>query len=195
MADSGDDGYSLFSDSVDSRDDLGPDDVSEELSMEEDNSDASLDIDAMRLDYASDSDGDMDGMGWPRHGPFLARVLVRNDPHERAPLPADINSYKLSTVDPPVNRWTQLFYHALKGNAGDLFQILMEGGDVLADADSFYPTTREFPRQFSHDEAKELRLGLLHHICDPMCALPFDVGVLVLPSNHFHILTHEILQA
>lgn len=169
MADSGDDGYSLESDSGDMRDDRDLDDVSEDLSRDEDDRYASLDIDAMQLDYASDSDGDVEGLGWPRHGPFLTRVLVRNDAQERVP-PADVNSYKLLSVSPPVNRWTQLFHAALKGKAEDLKQILDDGGHILADADSFYPTTREFPRSFEGNEEQELRLGILHHVCDPKCA-------------------------
>lgn len=180
MADSGDDGYSLHSDSRDMQEDRDLDEMSEDFSRDEDDRYASLDIDAMQLDYASDSDGDLEGLGWPRHGPFLTRVLVRNNAQERVP-PADINSYKLSSLDPPVNRWTQLFHFALTGQAENLRQILAEGGDILADADSFYPTTREFPRTFEGIEETELRIGILHHVCDPQCA-PCDC--LAVPVVH-----------
>lgn len=192
MADSGDDGYSLDSDSGDMQDERDYDDVSEEFSRDDDDRYASLDIDAMQLDYASDSEGDTEGLGWPRHGPFLTRVLVRNDAQERVP-PADVNSYKLTSVDPPMNRWTQLFHAALSGHAAELHRILVDGGEVLADADSFYPTTREFPRLFQGSEEKELRSGILHHVCDQQCAasshLPLATGCLCFDSYAF-ILSH-----
>eukprot|EP00892_Ulva_mutabilis_P010173 jgi/Ulvmu1/7528/UM037_0072.1 len=162
MADSGEDGFSVHTDSGELRDELG---MSEDLS-EEDDSDVSLEMDGVQMDYPMDSDGDNDEVEWREQGPFLARVLVRNDAQERVP-PADINSYKLAAVDPPVNRWTELFHAALAGKSDDMHRILSQGGDVLASADSFYPTTREFPRLFPPHEARELRLGVLHHICDP----------------------------